>query len=285
MRLSTLGGLVLATVGAACNSLVQERTPFRVALFPYIPSPKEDARNGALASRIEREFEARFPSVDLVLLPCDGKQDFYNPLVLAELLTGPEAVDLLEVDSVLLGCLIDLELISPWEQESVPADWLPVAREGFTVDGMLYGVPHWLCGHFIVTRDERVARAGTAAELKAALQLLDPGTRNLTGDFTGSWNTPALYLDAWADTFPGRQVDDAVTIALDRGVVQTLRSLFEEGSMGGDNPCQNGTYRDNDHAAIEFAKGRADAFLGYSERLHYILGADGIGKDLYVSSA
>lgn len=245
----------------------QDKVGLRVALFPYLPGA--DAKNEALRARLEREFEALHKDVDLDLRPFDPNEDFYDPLFVGKLLRGADAYDIVEIDTVLLGALLDMEAIAAWS-ESIPShDWNPIAAEAGRIDGQVYGVPHWMCGHFIMTQSQAVVRARNLGELIQELEKVNPRSRNLAGDLLGSWNTAALYLDAWADT-RAEATQLAVGMPLDTRVLAGLVELAKQGAFQGKNPCIDKTYKNAPTlAAQEFGSGQADALLGYSERLHY----------------
>jgi len=264
------------------------KTQLRVALFPYIPDAVGE-KNVEMLARIEREFEARNPTVDLVLRPLDKiNDDFYDEATLTNWLRTEPAkggYDLVEVDTVVLGQLISLNLVAPWNDPPGMSDWHPVGKAASAVNGKLYGVPNWLCGHFIFTRDKQIAKAKSVTALLAAFDKADPNIPNLVGDLVGSWNMPALYLDAWADTYGTSGVASAITPTLDPTVMKTFKLFSKQCEIGGKNPCLGPEFNDNDVSAQEFATGKADAFLGYSERLNYILRNGGRAGQVRISSA
>ena len=59
-----------------------------------------------------------------------------------------------------------------------------------SIKGAIYGILHWLCGHFIFTRSEAVAEADSVDKLLVALNNANPEIPNLTADMLGSWNLP-----------------------------------------------------------------------------------------------
>lgn len=260
---------------------------FRVALFPYIPDTVGDKYLSMLA-RIEREFEARNQLIDLVLRPLNQNDDFYDSATLSKWLKDNPAdggYDMVEVDTVVLGELVESKLLAPWGAPPGISDWHPAGRSAVSLKGSIYGVPHWLCSHFIFSRDKRAAKAKTAAKLLAALNKADPAVPNLTADLLGSWNLPALYLDAWADSHGAGGVGSAITATLDPGVMKWFKQLSKQCETGGKNPCIDGTFDDNDLGAQQFAVGKSDAFLGYSERLSYMLQQGADTKKIRISSA
>ena len=274
-RLLFVGSVAALLAGAiACQSPqsdrdgVEARTTLRVAMFPYLPAL---GANGEFAKRIEQEFEGLHPDVDLELL-VDPSIDYYDPFVVAGWLRSKssdgkrkEPFDLVEIDTVLLGTLVDMEAIAEWPHGDT--DLVRAGYEASRLDGRQYGVPHWLCGHFIITEDEAIARADTIDKLVVALEAAKTPRPNLVGNLLGSWNTAALYIDAWADSRSNPDPLEAIRLPLDADVVACLVTFASQGMDAGANPCIDGTFNnweDPDLAPTRFGKGKADALFGYS---------------------
>lgn len=257
------------------------KTVLRVPLYPYIPDASGDAFK-ALGTRLEAEFEEAHPEVDLIINPSCFSDDFYDPATLARGLSGENndcPYELVEVDTSLLGELVDTGAISPWEKLPDGVAWHPAGIAGATYAGETYGVPHWLCSHFVFSRDAAVQEAATASDLVKALDDLKTPAQNMAGDMQGSWNLPALYLDAWADTYGPDKVDTALsTSTYDSGVLAGMKAFSSACDDAGANPCVDGTYHEDENfdlPAQRFAQQQADAMFGYSERLHTITKALG----------
>ena len=298
-RLAVAAVLLIATfpalgVAASPSRTPPKRTLLRVALFPYLPDAAADGLR-QMALRIEAEFEAKNPTVDLVLWPMCSAGDLYDPeLVGAWLKEGTEhpnaldgGLDLAEVDDVTLGALARTGALTEWPSGQLDSSFHPAGISASTIDGRLLGIPHWLCAHYVFSRNATVTSAGTSTELVQALRALGTCEVDLTGDFLGSYNLPSLYLDAYVDRH-GELPPTVLTSAVDPDTVDDMKQVFQECEVGGANPCINSThkYDENSAAAIEFAQGRADATFGYSERLHTILKeAAAAGKGTSISLA
>jgi thiamine pyridinylase len=271
----------------------QAKTMLRVRLYPYIPDPAGDQLK-AMAQRIEAEFEQAHPEVDLVVNPSCFVDDGYSPTAVAEALgeEGTECpLELVETDMMLLGELVATGVLRPW-RDLPEVDWHPAALDASTYDGEIYGVPRWLCGHFVFSRDAAVEGAGTVAELAAALDDLQTARPDMAGNLLGSWNLPSLYLDAWADTHGAEGVASALTTTMyDTITLDALSTFSSTCESGGANPCVDGTYdlaENFDLPAQRFAAAEVDATFGYSERLHTIrksLPAGASPADIRISSA
>jgi thiamine pyridinylase len=251
-----------------------ERVTLRVPIYPYIPDAAGD-QFASMITRIETEFEQRNPNIDLVLNPSCFQDDFYDPASIARSLKGEGECDydVIETDAVILGELVATGAVRPWSRLPDQVFWHPAGVGASMHEGRLYGIPHWLCGHFIISRDENVRQARTVSDLLQALESRQTPEPDIAADMLGSWNLPALYLDAWADTNGARNVESAVTTSnYDLRVLDGLRRFTQACESNGANPCVDGTYNDDyDLPAKRFAQGQADATMGYSERLHVIL--------------
>jgi thiamine pyridinylase len=278
--------LALATGATLCGGATQAQTPLRVALFPYLPDVGRDTL-ASMARRIEAEFEAANPGIDLQLRrmdPDDGA--FYEPDSLRAWLTAPagQGYDLVEVDAIMLGDLAAAGYLTPWAAAD-SSDWNNAALPALTYGGVLYGIPHWLCGDFILTRFPSVHAAETVDELQAALAQASANQVKLSGALGGSWTLPALYLHAWGDTHGTQGMAGAITPALDSAVVAEMEEVFDFCELGAVNVCLDKDVYTPDSSVAIYASGRSDAFLGFSERLTAIMMAGADGSQVRISPA
>jgi thiamine pyridinylase len=267
------------------------RQVLRVALFPFIPDAAEDSFL-AMAQRIEREFETAHPEVDLDLRFFEGDWGYYYVDTLANWLTADPEEDgyhVVEIDAILLGELVQRRLIATWDSLPRPSDWHALALAATQFEGSRYGIPHWLCGHFIFSRNASVIEAQTVTQLVQALNADGADELDLTGRLAGSWNLPSLYLDAWSDTYGPMDVATAVSLEFDSTTIQSLRAIAHECETSDGNPCLAGGAFDNDDhpdsSVAVFANGNADATFGYSERLHTILKLSSHDSTVQLASA
>ncbi|QRK10047.1 hypothetical protein JQX13_08095 [Archangium violaceum] len=292
MKWGFISGVVLIFL-LGCPGPGQAKTRLRVPLYPYIPDAAGDQFK-AMAARIEAEFEQEHPDIDLVVNPSCFSDDFYDPEALARSLKGEGecGYDVIETDTVILGELVAQNAVRPWPRLPRNVNFHPAGLAASRQQQSTYGIPHWLCGHFIISRDESVRQARTESALRQALTAINSPVPDMATNMLGSWNLPALYLDAWADRNGGANVASAVTTAsYDQAALQSMRDFVQSCESSGSNPCIDGTYaleENFDLPAILFATGQVDATLGYSERLHVILKNLPAGQDassLKISSA
>jgi thiamine pyridinylase len=269
-----VAGMVLGCGGRPPVTTPPERVVLRVPLYSYIPDAAGD-RFAALSARIESEFEAEHPEVDLVVNPPCFQDDLYEPSQLARSLRGEGACayEVVEVDSSLLGELVDTGTLQPWSTLPEGPRWHPAGVSAATYQGQLYGVPHWQCAHYIISRDEALGSARTVDELVQALEARKTPAQDLAANLLGSWNLPSLYLDAWADSHGPQDVGSALsTEHYDADVLAGMKKLAGACATPGGNPCLDGTYDAQENLPdVLLAQGRAEATLGFSERMHTIL--------------
>jgi len=273
-RLILCSILLLSLTAAHSASHGSGGTTLRVALFPWIPDLDRDKFSN-LTHRLELDFESQYPQVDLVLTI---DQDEADPYQKDEVLKmglglggGTPKYDVVEIDTVLLRDFVEAGAIRRWPAGDGSAvnfsDWHPAAKEAVIVGNDVFGIPHLLCGFFIMSTQPDIARARSAKSLIRALHRADTERQNLAGDMYGSWTTLSLYLDAWADKYGGGRIWQAPFAPPDGSVVNTLRKVSEECASGASNGCLEDKYDLPDTLAQEFAAGKFDAVMGYSELL------------------
>lgn len=247
----------------------------RAVMYPYIPNGPDDAE-ARLATRLEREFEDARPDIDLDLqLSWDADPYEYDDLTRWLTSTDPaEAVHVVEVDALILGELVAQGLVAEWPELPGAADFVGAARDTVTLDGKVYGVPHWLCGHLVISRDPEIARAATASALLDALATGEPSLAGVSGTYLGSWNAVSLYTDAWVDTHGPDDLAVSYSEPLEDEVLAGMRAVAQTCVQGDTNPCLGEAFQDDfDAPARAFVEGAFQATFGYSERLHYIVNA------------
>jgi thiamine pyridinylase len=267
--------VVLATqVGSIENARVQ----LRVSLYPWIPDAK------SFFAFIESDFESKNPDIDLVVRSLEKTYESdlaYEPDEAQSALTNiadRDFQDLIEIDTLTLGRLATRGAIAPFDVRG--ASFLPEAAEAVTWNAQRLGVPHWTCGYFVISEDPAIKQAKTVNELMATLDGEGTDRVNLAGDLDGSWDSVTVYLDAFRDTYPGADMQNALQQPeLDPVVADQFRKLRSACTKGHTNYCA-------DDAVNLFATGGADALIGFSERLNPVLShpARTVG-DLHIASA
>ncbi|HSN99726.1 MAG TPA: hypothetical protein VLS89_15630 [Candidatus Nanopelagicales bacterium] len=246
------------------------RTRLSVALYPYLPDAGQDGFQGMLG-RIEREFEAVNPDVDLSLRSFDAPEEFYDVEALSRWLSDPPGeggFDVVEIDTVLLGALAERGLAAPWEAPAEAGEFIPAASEATRWGGAGRGVPHWMCGFYGLSRDAGLAGGSSLDSMLAQVEAAGP----LAGNLLSDWDLTAMYVMAWADEYGTSDLGAALEAPVDAMLAGRLAQLGEACAEGSANPCVDGTYYNEwDLPAQRFAAGEVPAMYGYSERLHVVM--------------
>ncbi len=265
----------VSTPASKASPTVTDRRPMKLVLFPYIPDAAGD-KYQALIRRLVSGFEEAHPHSGIELsIEIDPNMDLYDLApggTLNRLLgAGPEAAQIVEIDTILLGDLV----AQKWVQASgmPPTDAFPAALQAASLDGVSYAVPTYLCSNVIYARSNAVQRATSGEDLVLALAKIDPKVPPLVGNFAGSWTLPSTYVDAWADSNGTANLLGAYNPKLDPNTMKDLHAVVEACEVVNGNPCLDKRYKDNTEAEKAYALGKANGFFGYTERLHYIRSA------------
>ncbi|WP_224368696.1 hypothetical protein [Hyalangium versicolor] len=265
--------LLTASACGSESSNPPEEKPraLKAVLFPYIPDSAGD-NFASLKQRLEHDFEQLHSDIDLDIV-FDLNLDVYDLSeggTLNRLLgEGSEAAQVVEIDSLLLGELVSKGWIQP-----VPAevgDAFPTARQAVSIQGKSYGTPTYLCTNVVYSVGPSIHSATDGDSLVHILSSLDTGKTPLVANYDGSWTLPAWYMDAWADTHPAEEVSKSLALPLDAPAMGEFKKVVDGcANAQNANPCLDGTYADNSLPEEAFAKGQANGFMGYTERLWVI---------------
>lgn len=246
------------------ESAVQPRS-LRVSLYPYIP----DAASAYLA--IKQAFEARHPDVRLKISLNPNYYD-HEPDKGGILF---EDADVYEFDSVFLMDFIKRRKIKPVGSSWWPGaeSLLPFARTAASPNGVMWGMPHWVCGNFLVYKDGDTALESvkTLGDLERVIGPSPPATRSLLIDLKGKSTLGEMYLDALMDRYGSREVALSHTdpANIDQAAVSVMsRSL----ALAAPGFARDDDYHDTTgFYARQFARGYGRALVGYSEQLYHVL--------------
>ncbi len=244
--------VTIATVTGYCTAAPS--ITLRVALYPFVPD------HYTVFALLAREFQRKHEGVTLELIEVDPSKDYYDDGLLTL------NADVYEIDSILLSEMVKANKITPLSLSLT--GYSPEAIEAVTRNGVVYAVPHWLCGNFLFYRkgDEGVRDAATWADLIKELQRQK---KALFVDFFGRLTLGEFYITMLADRL-GLQAAQAAVLASDKpdpNVVSDLSEVLSD--------CPTGFCRSKDlhertgFYARAFVRGEAGAYIGYSESLHY----------------
>ena len=245
----------------------QEQDVLKIALYPFIPDANNDYFASLLAGLTNR-FHASHPHYRIKITIADPAI-VYNPLGLKQWLESGE-YDIIEIDSLLLGSLIELDVISPWNDRYLENRWHSAAKKSTFINGKLFGIPHYLCSHFIFSQNEGLKKAYSLTELVHFLTNSENFSTNLMiSDAIGAFSITSLYLDAANDIYHSHDLTDILASPINREIIKNLETLFTLCERAGQNPCLLGEVTSTQ--AIEaLTTGYTQAILGFSETLHLI---------------
>ena len=228
-----------------------EKTELRVLIYPFIPDLNNDGLK-SLRDFIKKEFEDGHPDITLHV---DGDPSVHDPYSTDNLKTylGTTGYDVVEVDTILLGEMVKLNLVEP----HIPLDdssFLRFAVDAVRYKGLVYGIPTLVCANFLAAMTSENGKDDAV---------------NLIGSFRGSWTLPGHYLNAYINIYGASSMDDGV-LSNPPEHSDVLNSILHFSDTcvreDGSNPCTNKTYKDNTNAQInDVIKSKSSNFLAYSE--------------------
>lgn len=243
------------------------RFALKVALYPWIG----DAQSWA--DYVEARFEAANPDIDLIVLPMTeslGLDVAYDVAHTAAALDDPQSPGhqhLVEIDTLILGALRATGAIQPFHLER--PDTYRFADEAVRIEDETFGVPHWTCGYFVMSRHASLAKAKSAADLAGRLKALASPYPDLGGNIQGRWESPIIFVDAFLDTHPMAVAADAVgATRIDGRVSRALAAIGGACTSSGVNLCD----REDESMDKAFARAELDALVAYSDALYLVFG-------------
>ncbi len=260
--------VLLITLLVVVRADAEESETLTVALYPYVPEAHD------LFFTMEAAFEAAHPGVNVELVEQhsdrqDPRNKHLTPLAKDYYQGGLLDVeaDIYEIDTVLLVDMIKAEKIAPLE---VPAGaMMAEAQAAVQVEGRTWGVPHWVCGNFLFYKkgDVAIERVHTWQDLLTVLQ--DHG--GVVVDFKGASTLGEWYLTSLAglNGDPKAVIETLQSPELAPSAVAAVQSLLRLCPAG---YCRSKELHDRTgYYARMFVHGKARAYIGYSETLHYAL--------------
>lgn len=244
------------------------RRSLRIALYPYVPE------KDLMYWKVERDFETANPEIDLQYI--DLGYDYYSGGLTKSLQT--KNIDVVEIDTVFLHDLVLQGLIAMLPSSLIPknSDFLKYSLDASKINGVFYGVPHYVCGNFLFyDKDDPEAKrfeaCNTLYKLEQIIGTPTSPSESLLIDLHGSSTLGEKYFDAVLDEHQNTKtalkyanvnnIEPNATNALNR-----LFSLTPGGLCDSEFHHKYGQFY-----AREFSRLNARVLIGYSERLHYVV--------------
>lgn len=233
----------------------------KVGIYPYLPDLAGDGLAG-LRDYVKTQFEMQYPNITLDVHTDWDPYDVDN--VAALLSDGADAYDVLEIDTILLGEVVDKNVLHPvvLGQFDLTKKLYPFGLDAVWYGDYYYGVPTLQCGNFLI---ELASKNATYKP-----NLLDPfeegrwnmedlmelvhtnrysfnGYSPMVGNFRGSWTLPMAYLDTYINIHGRYSLRDGLTKPIDDTVVECLKRFTSLGnnSSTGVNNSTNEMYKDD----------------------------------------
>lgn len=237
------------------NSDQAEITTLRVVLYPYVPDRL------ALFQKIEEVFESSNPGVNLELIDDQDLLWGYYSGALQD-----TVADVYEVDTILLSDLVESRKISPIELPEV--SFTREAIDAVTRKGVVYGVPHWLCGNFLFYKkgDKEIENAKSWKDLT---NVFETRKESLFIDLKGKSTLGEWYLTVLSDYYGLDQAQKNIIKSkqLDQKVITSLTSILKSCPAG---YCRSDDLHDRPgYYSRAFISGQSDGYVGYSESIYY----------------
>ncbi|UJR18250.1 hypothetical protein I4U23_005153 [Adineta vaga] len=258
-----------------------DETILKVAPFPYIPDPY-NGNNAHLLQFIRDEFKKVYPKIRLNFHQMNTNDDFYDLTFLSNLLQPNESgYDVVEIDTLVLGDLVDIGLVSPQVNYTYPStetyDWHPAAYSAVQVNQATYAYPHIMCAFFLFTHGDvtNMNPIHTLEELEKYVNKTGAGQPfRLVGNLDSSWTMTALWMDSHRDQ--SMLTSRAEAEALHGYEYLSFKPMKKFARLCDlfwrTNPCLDGTFKKDVELPAElFGNKHSPAMFGYSERLFYIL--------------
>lgn len=246
--------------------IVEHRRVLNISIYPYVP----DAVGVVYA--IKEAFEKENPGIALNL----SMNDYYYDQRPEKGGILFETADVYEMDSVFFADFVNTGKIQPLPETLVHTvdSMIPVARDAAKRNGISYGVPHWVCGNFMIYRagDFTIERARNLRDLELGFGNAPGLQQGLLLDLKGKSTLGEMYLDSLMDHYgspemalshvdPLQPPDSYVEAAMRRALA------LEAAGFGRDSDYHDAT----GFYARQFARGDGRALVGYSELLFYAL--------------
>jgi thiamine pyridinylase len=247
-------GLLAGAVAPQTAVAASDAITLRVALYPYVPE------RYALFALLAQGFQRRNPGVTLDLVEVDPAKDHY-----AGGLVAIDA-DIYEIDTILLDEVIAANKIAPLDLPL--GGFAPESVAAVTRNGVVYALPHWLCGNFLFYRKD-VAAVRDAATWDDLVRALNRRRESIFVDLFGHLTLGEWYITMLAEKsgLAAAQAEVLGSHAPDADAVAALETILAGCPTG---YCRSEAMHERPgFYARAFVHGAAAAYVGYSETIHY----------------
>ncbi len=240
-----------------------ESIKLKVALYPYLPDSCKDSFAN-LEARIQSEFEALYPQIELQLRPLNASGSFYDYEYLKSLF---QDYDIVETDSIYLGQLLNDGLITSWPVSPCLANNWQVVPQEICEAVMPYAWPHWQCGFFLFGKNSTLESIDSLESFVQALSNVQKNQIPLVIDLSNDFSLADMYLDTWTDEEALPDLNPKNFNAYYNDTLSALSILSDYACLQiSKTPALSGLYAQYPKLGAKlFASGKAGYYIGYSE--------------------
>jgi thiamine pyridinylase len=269
MKIRVLTTILYALVSAVTNMPAHSAERYcgddgvrtlHVEMYPFVPNAE------GMALKIRDLFEEGCPGLTLQLTMNPNYYSADNTGILSS------DADVYEVDSVFFDDFIKHRSPKPPSQAVIDAAGraVPFAKSIASIDGVEYGIPHWICSDFLIY-PKTLTQIGSVKTTSDAVQVFKNLGKGPLIDVKGKSTLGELYLSILVAHYGSatealKRLDPA---RIDDYAVNILREFvaMEPAGFGRDADYHNreGFY------PRQFARGSGSAYVGYSEDSYYSL--------------
>lgn len=261
--------------------MAENKINLKFGLYPWIPDLDKDNLK-SLKEFIKREFESEHPDITITVT---NEWDPYDVDKVAACFKK-ESFDILEVDTILLGEVVDKGVVQKLDlsQYGMQDDFLAAGIDAVTYNGECYGVPTLNCANFLIeliagdvppesreilcsleTGDHSL---GDLKDVVRRYHVFFKGVSPMVGNFRGKWTLPLMYLDAYVDKHGKDSVDEGVDAPIDDETVRNVKWFMklDEDTDGGNKGVRS-EYDSDSARDKDISKSDNIMMYGYSEWL------------------
>lgn len=222
---------LLTIVLIASVSAVTHR-PIKIIGYPYIPDLKND-RLGSLADFLQDRFYSDTGRrIEILFDLVHYATDTYNPDNVVNALSAAGGYDMQEIDSIILGNLIQNNAImqppSTVNFDGYTPEILKMVSDQY---GTKWGHPSYTCTNVWYSYDSSITGNHNFNDFNTWMNAhRQPDQKGWTGDLSSEPDLRLEYLDGWRDSHPNmawspRGYGSSITNQIDMGVVNNIKAL------------------------------------------------------------
>ena len=263
-----------------------DKIDLKVGIYPWIPDLGKDKLQG-LKDMIKYDFERKHPNITLSV---SSSWDPYDvDKVTKNLSDDPNSFDVLEIDTILLGEIVDKGNVQKLDlsHHGLQDDFMAVGLDAVTYKGSCYGVPTLNCANFLIELISGTEQCDT--EILCSLEKGDhnlgdlkqvvrryydhfKGVSPMIGDFRGKWTLPMMYLDAYVDVHGNSDAEEGIDAPIDTKVLENMKWFMDLGDdTDGNNKGERDEYDSASERDKDISKSDHVMLYGYSEWLSQVM--------------